>query len=498
MNIRPATVSFGLIAAAVFVFSCLFASEASEPSVRVTITVTQADGGSISPDGGDDNQIRFEKGGKAVFTVKPDKGYHVVDILTSAGSVLSQAKKKGKIYKYTIAHVLDEDTITATFEKDSYAFTVSITGNGTIAGSGLTCDDSTCSGTYSYGDQIAMTATAGESSSLKSWSGCKPDKTVKTLCTVTITKDQTAKAAFKTVSGTVSVKMKADFSSSSASAPFRAAPGEEKLTSCPGGEVFTAERTDYAAGLDCDQDGGVIQYLTPVNYKIALRRLSLVRDNGDKVDFIQDPGMLSQSPVYNLKSQVVISQKIPAGTYSAIQAEIYYYEIKMPINNPQDMQRIRVYLSDDDFPAEGSLGHHQGDITLIDNNGDELGWVGMGTSWLTSTLQTDKSSVARPGSTDTETGHQRGLFGDITLWDQDAFVQGSDRDIYLLTSPVSLVVSESAREIVSFDFNVKDTWFWEDFDGDGHFNPCENDTKDACAANAEWAPLFNLPVLSVK
>ena len=466
------------------------------PSQKFTITITQESGGRISP-AGKNNQVRFEAGGKAVFTVKPDKGHHVVDIMTSAGSVISEAIQSGKTYKHTILNVSADDTITATFEKDSYALTVSITGDGTIAGTGLTCDDSTCSGTYTYGDQVALTATAGESSSLKSWSGCKPDKTVKTLCTVTISKVQTAKVAFKAVSGTVAVKMKADFSSSSASAPFKAVPAEEKLTSCPV-EVFTEERSDYAAGLDCDQHGGVIQYLTPSKFKIALKRLTLVKDNGDHVDFVQEAGMLSQSLVYDLTAQVTLSQKIQAGTYNALQAEIYYYEIMMPINNPQGVQRIRVYLSDDDFPAEGSLGHHQGDITLIADDGNELGWVGVGTSWLTSTLQTDKSSVDRPGSTDTETGHQRGLFGDTTLWDQSEFVQGADRDIYLLTSPLSLVVSDKEKEIITVTFDVKDTWFWEDFDGDGHFNPCENGTKDACAANAAWAPLFKVPVLSVK
>ena len=466
------------------------------PSQKFTITITQESGGRIIP-AGKNNQVLVQAGRKAVFTVKPDKGHHVVDILTSAGSVISEAKQIGKTYKYTILNVSADDTITATFEKDSYALTVSITGDGTIAGTGLTCDDSTCSGTYTYGDQVALTATAGESSSLKSWSGCKPDKTVKTLCTVTISKVQTAKVAFKAVSGTVAVKMKADFSSSSASAPFKAVPAEEKLTSCPV-EVFTEERSDYAAGLDCDQDGGVIQYLTPSKFKIALKRLTLVKDNGDHVDFVQEAGMLSQSLVYDLTAQVTLSQKIQAGTYNALQAEIYYYEIMMPINNPQGVQRIRVYLSDDDFPAEGSLGHHQGDITLIADDGNELGWVGVGTSWLTSTLQTDKSSVDRPGSTDTETGHQRGLFGDTTLWDQSEFVQGADRDIYLLTSPLSLVVSDKEKEIITVTFDVKDTWFWEDFDGDGHFNPCENGTKDACAANAAWAPLFKVPVLSVK
>lgn len=501
MNARKSSASYpGIIAAVLFIFSCIFVAGTSTAIQKFTITVTQNSGGKITP-AGKNNQVQVQQGKKAVFNIKPDKGYHVVDISTSAGSVIDQTQKTGKTYKYAISNVSANDTITATYAKDTYTLTVSITGSGTVSATGLTCGDNfTCTGTYSYGDTVALAAKAEVGASIKSWSGCKAGKTDKTSCSLTISKDQTVKATFKSVASaaaSVAVKMKADFSSSSSSSsPFKAAAAA-KLTSCPATQTAT-DSPDYAAGLDCDKDGGVIQYLTPQSFKIALKRLSFVKDNGDSVDFVSDQGTLSKSLVYDLSSPVTVSQmNISAGTYDSVQAEIYYYEIRMPINNPQVVQSIRVYLSDDDFPAEGNLGHHQGDITLIDENGNELGWVGVATPWVMSSLQTNKSSIERPGGFDAETGHQRGLFGDSTLWDQSAFKQGSNRDIFLITSPIGLTVSANLSSTVTFTFNVKDTWFWEDFDSDGHFNPCEKGAKDACAPNAEWAPIFNLPSLSV-
>jgi hypothetical protein len=171
----------------------------------------------------------------------------------------------------------------------------------------------------------------------------------------------------------------------------------------------------------------------------------------------------------------------------------------MPINSsPTITQSIRVYLSDDDFPGEGGLGHHQGDITFIDADGNEMGWAGVGTPWTVDALQTDKALISRPGGTDSETGHQRGLFGNAELWDQATFMQGDGRDMFLITAPLGLTVSADLTKTVTFTFNVKDTWFYEDFDVNGLFNPCENGANDACAQNAEWAPIFNLPALSIQ
>ncbi|MCK9418790.1 MAG: hypothetical protein M0R70_05340 [Nitrospirae bacterium] len=300
-----------------------------------------------------------------------------------------------------------------------------------------------------------------------------------------------------TTSAPTSVKMKADFTASGAPALFKAA-SVAQLNSCPS-DTLPMDGPPYAAGLDCDKDGGSTAYLTPQSFKVAVKRLSFVKANGDHVDFIPDRGLLANSLVYDLTSEVTVSQlTISAGTYASVEAEIYYYEIKMPINStPTTTQSIRVYLSDDDFSAEGSLGHHQGDITLVDDNGQELGWVGVATAWTTTALQTDKTSVSRPGGTDTETGHQRGLFGNSDLWDQAVFTQGADRDIFLINEPLGLTVSADLTKTVTLIFKVKDSWFWEDFDHDETFNPCEN-TNDACIDYAEWAPIFNLPVLTIQ
>ncbi len=293
------------------------------------------------------------------------------------------------------------------------------------------------------------------------------------------------------------VTMKADFTVAGAPQfkPFRmAAP---HLTTCPSATTGM-DGPDYVAGLDCDRDKGVTAFMTPSTFKVAVKRLSFMKSGGS-VDVVPDSGTLAQSTVFDITSQITISQlTLTEGQYTAVEAEIYYYEITMPLNNPSVTQSIRVYLSDDDFPAEGNLGHHQGDITLIDQNGNELGWVGVATPWTLAALQTVPALVTRPGGTDTQTGHQRGLFGNGDLWNQTQFQQGSNRDIFLMSAPLGLTLSANVTRTVRFTFNVMDSWFWEDFDLDGKFNPCENGTLDACDASAEWAPIFNLPVLSVQ
>jgi hypothetical protein len=294
--------------------------------------------------------------------------------------------------------------------------------------------------------------------------------------------------------------MKADFTATGAPSLFKAVALANNLATCPS-TTPAMDGPPYAAGLDCDGDGGVIQYITPESFKVAVKRLSFVKSTGESVDFVPDRGTLANSLVYDLTSQVTISQlTISAGAYASVQAEIYYYEIKMPINsNPTVTQSIRVYLSDDDFPAEGSLGHHQGDITLVSyltGTGVELGWVGVATPWTTADLELDKALVSRPGSTDPESGHQRGLFGNSDLWDQVAFTQGATKDIFLISRPLGLTVSADISKTVTLTFSVKDSWFYEDFDNNQLFNPCESGTQDACVGNAEWAPIFNLPILS--
>lgn len=293
--------------------------------------------------------------------------------------------------------------------------------------------------------------------------------------------------------GTAIVKMKADFAANVLPKPSYAVM-RSKLVSCPS-VTATMDTPQYDAGMDCDADGGVIQYLTPQSFKIALKRLTFIKDN-QPFHIISDTGTLAQAVVYDLSTVLTLPEKaLPAGNYTGVEAEIYYYEITMPINDPSSNTTIRIYLSDDDFPAEGSLGHHQGDITLVNGSGVELGWVGVAVPWTTGNLQTNPSSINRPGSTDGETGHQRGLYGNAQMWDQSQFSQGTGMDIYLLSAQFQMTISGNSSSAVTFTFPVKDSWFFEDFDNDQLFDPCQN-TSDACAGNAEWSPIFVGPEIS--
>ena len=294
---------------------------------------------------------------------------------------------------------------------------------------------------------------------------------------------------------TITVEMKADFLTSLLAKPARQLMLKEfvKIATCPTPQPAW-DQAGYEAGLDCDNDGGVIQYITPTNYKVAFKRLTFVRDDGTEVDIIADTGTLASSAVLDITSQVTISSPtLSSGNYTSIEGEIYYYELEMPINDPSVTQAIRVYLSDDDFPGEGNLGHHQGDITLIAANGTELGWVNGGAEWETASLVSARGSINGAGGTDAETGHLRGLYGDTGLWNQTAFVQGSNHDIYIATWPLSLTV-ENTDQTVVFSFRVGDSWFYEDFDNNQQFNPCGG-VFDACAGSAEWSPLF--PAVSI-
>jgi hypothetical protein len=302
------------------------------------------------------------------------------------------------------------------------------------------------------------------------------------------------------VTATTSVKMVADNTLSPTMGLYKTALFKQ-LTKQSACTTAAMDGPESVAGLDCDGDGGAVQYTTPESFKIAFKRLTFITGTNSKVDIIPDRGTLANSQVFNITSLATIAQQpLAAGTYASFQAEIYYYEIKMKINSsPEITQSLRVYLSDDDFPSEGDLGHHQGDITFIDASGAETGWVGVGTKWTAADLQTNKASVLRPGSTDSETGHQRGLFGDSTLWNQSAFNQGSGKDIFLLEKPLGLVISGTTGKTVTFSFSIKDSWFYEDFDGNQKFNPCESAAaKDACVQNAEWAAIFNPPAISIQ
>ena len=84
-----------------------------------------------------------------------------------------------------------------TFESAPEQYTLSVlksgTGSGMVTGTGITCG-SDCSEAFPGGTSVTLTAAASSGSSFTGWSGC--DSTSGTTCTVTMTRNTTATAAF--------------------------------------------------------------------------------------------------------------------------------------------------------------------------------------------------------------------------------------------------------------------------------------------------------------
>src|SRR3989338_5626944 len=289
--------------------------------------------------------------------------------------------------------------------------------------------------------------------------------------------------------------IEADFSGSAASTSLSAISASD----CGGQEPPTAmDDPSYTPGEDCDNDGGVVSLLTPSQYALGIKRASMVKDDGTLFDLIADQGALTNAEVITLSttdaSENIVTLApgdLEAGTYTGIRVELYYYQMTFPVAG--ETSNVRIYMSDDDFEAEGSLGHHQGDITFMGDDGTEAGWVD--SSWLVAGISTTRGEAQNgAGGTDSETGHDRGFFGDASLWNQTDLNQGAGQDIYFATFDFqeALVVPDPSTitdlTTLTMTFSAADTFYYEDFvpRGTGFFPDAGGEAK---SENDEWAPL---------
>ena len=301
-----------------------------------------------------------------------------------------------------------------------------------------------------------------------------------------------------TAASDVAVRMQADYSTS-------AITGGSQSSQVAGSgcseELLDEDGPGTPAGGDCDGDGALVQYITPTSFLVAVKRMTLFDEDGNAYEIVPEAATLAESEVIDLTSPADLAElDLPAAVYSSIEAEFYYYELVMPLNDPPVSQRLRVYLSDDDFAAEGSLGHHQGDITLLDESRQELGFVTGGLPWTTANLLAERGDTEGGGGADPESGHLRGLYGDTLQWNQEDFMQGATQDLYIQTVPFQIdltsVEEGETLESITVVFNVADCWFFEDFDNDGNFDPCSlgpGVDADACAEGGAWSPVFPVP-----
>ena len=83
-----------------------FRSTSSSGITRYTITASAGEGGSISPEG----SVRVRRGNDQTFTITPDEGYEIADVLVDGESV-------GAVRSYTFENVRSRHTIEAIFEE---------------------------------------------------------------------------------------------------------------------------------------------------------------------------------------------------------------------------------------------------------------------------------------------------------------------------------------------------------------------------------------------
>ncbi|RLL81716.1 InlB B-repeat-containing protein [Mesotoga sp. BH458_6_3_2_1] len=111
------------------VFSFIIGSDrdlvANFSKTSYTIVATAGSGGSISPSG----NVVVEHGASKSFTITPDSGYEIDDVLVDGSSI-------GKVSSYTFNNVTSNHTIEATFKKKTYTIVATAGSGGSISPSG--------------------------------------------------------------------------------------------------------------------------------------------------------------------------------------------------------------------------------------------------------------------------------------------------------------------------------------------------------------------------
>lgn len=132
-----------------------------------TITASAGSGGSINPS----SQVTAKYGANQSFSITPDTGYHIHEILVDGASV-------GVVSSYTFTNVTADHSIVASFTQNKLTLSVNINGSGSVTKN----PDQT---TYSHGAVVTLTAIPVSSFRFDRWSG----DTFGTSPTITITMD---------------------------------------------------------------------------------------------------------------------------------------------------------------------------------------------------------------------------------------------------------------------------------------------------------------------
>ncbi len=118
-----------------------------------TVTASAGANGGIAPSG----VLQVADGATPSFTITPNTGYHVQDVLVNGSSV-------GAVTNFTFPAVHANQTIAASFTINTYTLTLSTVGNGTVAAV-------PSQATYDHGTIVQLTATPAGGWNFDFWSG---------------------------------------------------------------------------------------------------------------------------------------------------------------------------------------------------------------------------------------------------------------------------------------------------------------------------------------
>ena len=235
--------------------------------------------------------------------------------------------------------------------------------------------------------------------------------------------------------------------------------------------------------------------LAPSDYQLAVKDFSLLSATGKEVSLLSkkqlaDSLLLAFSP--NAFKVPLISSSLPLDVYVGARLSVYFVQMTLPINGKN--QAVRCYLSDDDFSSEKAFGlgpHHQGDLMLLDEQGDEIGWIAGGDFAAQQDRPVPKSGENLFASNpDPETGHDRGPFGNDEHWKNHPASKP-----YTIMLPLSqLKLEQGDRKRIALRMDVSTAWSYVDMDGSGTFNPAGG--ADAQSEEAGWGPV--LPKLGLE
>ena len=142
------------------------------------ITATSGDNGAISPSG----DVTVIDGNDREFTMTPDKGYEVEDVLVDSVSV-------GAVSSYTFENVTANHTIHVTFKLKTYTITLTASpvAGGNVAGGG----------DFKHGDQVTAVATPNEGYEFVNWSESGITASDQSSYSFTATSDRNIVANFR-------------------------------------------------------------------------------------------------------------------------------------------------------------------------------------------------------------------------------------------------------------------------------------------------------------